>query len=540
MSAPIQILSLNGLQPQGLYEGINLTFSWVNYFIGKNGSGKTQAMSRLHSQIQNYTNQNTASGYLGKFLPTNRTHSISGNREMLGGKMEQWETSNPTADAFYQFLNESEFTKSMVQSKLNQFFDKTIRIAPQGRNIVMDIFEQWLKKEKSDESSEADRTKRELKQLNLSNESDGMKEMLILLTYIYHPRVRVLGVDEAELHLHPQMINFVLDAIEEAAQMKQKQFFIVTHSPIAIRILPTSSWKYFFFDKKNNKVLDFDKFSDPNFSDLIPQLNPFRREVFYCDRVILVEGEQDYQILHNLSKKIGYSETDAGGFAFFPSWGGYEFERLYNFFNALNKTIFVIADSNIESLTKAGYSDSFKTVLNDSSITSKLSVDDIVLLCKEKDVLYPSKTSFGDNEKREIVRAEIKRINSNTFAESDYTELVGIIKKVLGDRSQFIIPEELLEMIKNLIATFQTRLSLKNYKELIKNGNIDEVRTQIKNDDKLTRYFQDADGDSFSIDLTSGTWKCSASFGHGKQKIKIEFDKSTDHSEYEPTVENIH
>ena len=144
---PIAEITINGLQPQGLYEGTALKFGLVNYFIGKNGSGKSQVMQRLMSQIENFASANIAKGVLGKFLPTNRTHSISGNREM-SDDVDQNEPRNPTADSFFQFLNESEFTKAMVQGRLNYFFEKSIKITPRGRNIAMDILESWREKDR--------------------------------------------------------------------------------------------------------------------------------------------------------------------------------------------------------------------------------------------------------------------------------------------------------------------------------------------------------------------------------------------------------
>ena len=536
---PIAEITISGLQPPGLYEGTTLKFGLVNYFIGKNGSANSQVMQLLKTEIETFATANFAKGILGKFLPTNRTHSITGTREMSGEVLDQYEPRNPTADAFFQFLNESEFTKAMVQGRLNYFFEKSIKITPRGSRIVMDILESWREKErKLIEAAEAT-TSNISSTLNLSDESDGMKEMLILLTYIYHPRVKVIAIDESELHLHPQMINFVLDAIQDAADSEEKQFFLVTHSPIAIRITSDTHWKYFFFDKKNNKILDFLKFGNPQFSDLIPQLNPFRREVFYCDRVILVEGEQDYHIFHNIAKRIGYSETDGGGYSFFPSWGGYEFERLYNFFVELGKEVFIIADSNILSLAKAGFTQQFKNALSDTNITQKLSLPDIVHLCKAKDTLYPGQTTFSAKQKQEIVREELKRVVGPDFAESDYVEIVQAIRGVLGDRRRLVHPEELTEMFKDLVGTFQRRFASSSYKALFAIGEIESIKEAIKADSQLTKFLQDADRDNVVFELNQGEWRCAINFRNGKHRLRVQFDRETRHAEFEPMMESL-
>lgn len=536
---PIAEITVSGLQPTGLYEGTILKFGLVNYFVGKNGTGKSQVMRYLQTRIGNFASASVDKGILGKFLPSNRTHSISGTRAMSGELLDQSEPNTPTADTFFQFLNESEFTKAMVQGRLNYFFEKSLKITSRGSNIVMDILESWRAKERKQVEAAEASTSEIPTPLNLSAESDGMKEMLILLTYIYHPRVKVIAIDEPELHLHPQMINFVLDAIQEAADSEEKQFFLVTHSPISIRITDDPNWKYFFFDKKNNKLLDFLKFSDPQFCDLIPQLNPFKREVFYADRVILVEGEQDYQIFRNIAKRIGYSETDAGGYSFFPSWGAYEFERLYNFFVELSKEVLIIADSNILSLTKANFTQQFKNVLSDTNITHKISMPDIVHLCKERDTLYPAVTRFDDTQKREIVRQELKRIVSPRFAESDYAEITQIIRTVLGVRRRLAYPEELKDMFKNLVATFQTRFASPTYKHLLAAGNRENIIETLKADSQLTKFLQDADRQSVDCAVTEDEWNCTINFRNGKQRLKLQFDKSTRHAEFEPVIESL-
>lgn len=534
---PIAEITVSGLQPTGLYDGTILKFGLVNYFVGKNGTGKSQVMRYLQTRIGNFASANNAKGILGKFLPSNRTHSISGTRAMSGELLDQSEPNTPTADTFFQFLNESEFTKAMVQGRLNYFFEKSLKITSRGSDIVMVILESWRAKERKQiEAAEAS-TAEIPTPLNLSAESDGMKEMLILLTYIYHPRVKVIAIDEPELHLHPQMINFVLDAIQEAADSEEKQFFLVTHSPIAIRITTDPNWKYFFFDKNNNKILDFLKFSDPHFSDLIPQLNPFKREVFYCDRVVLVEGEDDYYIFHNIAKRMGYSETDAGGYCFFPSWGAYELEGLYNFFIELGKEVFIIGDSTLLSLPNASYTDQFKCKLADMSITRTLSVPDIVFLLKEKDTLYPG--SNPKRHKREIRREELKRIVSPRFAESDYEEITKIIRAVLGDRRKLACPEELKDMFKHLVAAVQIRLESPTYKLLLAEGNTENIIEALKADSQLTKFFRDADRDNVVVAVNEGKWNCTINFRNGKQRFKIQFDQGTYPAKFEPVIESL-
>lgn len=534
----ISSITVQGLQPSGLYDNTVLNFGIVNFFIGKNGSAKTQVLNQIHSEVKNkITSLRPKYEWVGKYLPSNRVHLIQGSRELRSEILDTFETDNQSVESFFQFLNDSEVTKAIVESKLRTFFKKSLNIRSQGRNITMDILEKWRAKE-VELKEKAEEIEEDLGvPVNLTSESDGMKEFLILLTYIYHPRVKFVVIDEPELHLHPHMINFLLDAIEETALNKQKQFFIVTHSPIAIRLNPDSNWKYFFFLKEKNEIISFDKFTDSTYASLIPHLNPFKKEAFYSDLIILIEGDGDYQILNGIAKKLGYSETHKGGFTFFSTWGGYNLERLYNFFKDLKKETRIVIDKGTKDKPKAGFTDNFKNnVLTNPAITKTLSVEDIVFLCKKKNELYPNDATLGDEKKREIIREEITLINSNAFQETDYPELVGIIRDILGSLSQTNIPSELVEICQRLVGEFQLRFSKNPFKRWIKENNVEKLSDRINKDEKLKPYWRDTNQDDFKISSTDTGWACELVFLLGSTKIKLSFNEKTDHPTFKPEV----
>lgn len=74
------------------------------------------------------------------------------------------------------------------------------------------------------------------KTIPISALSDGTLRFLLLLTIIYNPeRGKVVGIDEPETGMHPDMIMCIVDAIKEAAK-NGTQFILASHSPIFLNL----------------------------------------------------------------------------------------------------------------------------------------------------------------------------------------------------------------------------------------------------------------------------------------------------------------
>ena len=102
MQDRISTLTISGLQPQGLYEGQTINFGLVNFLIGKNGSGKTQLLNKIHQEIKNkLTPLRGEYEWVGKMLQANRAHVIQGSRELRGERMDVFETDHPNAESFF-------------------------------------------------------------------------------------------------------------------------------------------------------------------------------------------------------------------------------------------------------------------------------------------------------------------------------------------------------------------------------------------------------------------------------------------------------
>lgn len=544
----------NSIHPEGLYSGQKLTFGRVNYFIGKNGTGKTQVLKKIFEKARSERASliSTEKGLVIKYLPSVRSSTISGRRALHSDDQDETESGSMSVESFYQFLNTSPFTKTLVEHQIKEFFKKDAKIQIQGQNIIFNIIENFKKigkkiikkivskEEKLEEAKESGQEEEakeiqeeieelqdDLKELNLSSESDGMKEMFILLTFIYHPRVKVIFIDEPETHLHPHMINFITDAIEEMAKSGQKQFFIITHSPTAIKLNPLNDWKYFFFKREEQindcRISCFDQFNESEFKQLILQLNPYKREAFYSDTVILLEGIDDYYLFSTLAKKIGCSEYNNGGVNFFPCWGGRFLENYYKFFEKTNKKIYVIADSNVGSITQLS-SDFKNKFSSDPEHFIKLSKADITDFCTNSETV-----------KNEKILKEIDIIDSTSYSESNYTELLDIIKRIIGARGTIRPNNEFSEMVHRMVNEFQMRFKdCEDWKELLISKDLNTLKKKIQDDINIKFYWQDCVREEFSFEFTE-PWKCKIVFRSGNHNFSVEFNQNSIPSDIYPS-----
>jgi hypothetical protein len=128
-------------------------------------------------------------------------------------------------------------------------------------------------------------------------ESDGLRRLSLLLTYIYHPKCKFLTIDEPELYLHPDMISFLLEEILFESKYG-KQFVFATHSPEIIRVGNKDDFGYFYFvlkDKlRDSKIIQASQSgADELIDELSYYLDSNKRAFLFAPVTVLVEGISD-------------------------------------------------------------------------------------------------------------------------------------------------------------------------------------------------------------------------------------------------------
>ncbi|HAK76545.1 MAG TPA: hypothetical protein DCM71_06480, partial [Runella sp.] len=65
---------------------------------------------------------------------------------------------------------------------------------------------------------------------NLVNEGTGTNQLVTILSKVLQPNKKFICIDEPEIHLHPSMIEKLVEALVEIAYQEDKQFLLSTHS----------------------------------------------------------------------------------------------------------------------------------------------------------------------------------------------------------------------------------------------------------------------------------------------------------------------
>ncbi|MFA5030183.1 MAG: AAA family ATPase [Patescibacteria group bacterium] len=204
----------------------------------------------------------------------NRTIRIGAIRDLDFIKMkkifEEFKSGWPKAfklfsSKFNIFFPEIKTPSKLFQKK-NDWFETTVKEFGQARNI---------------------------ERLGL-----GFRNLFILLLYYFHPRYDIILIDEPEIHLHPQMIKRLHDLFFE--NIAEKQVFITTHSPLFVQPESLCCVYRTVQDKDRGTHFHYLTHNYVNASRLEQELNADNCEMFFADRVLLVEGVSDRIFMRRL------------------------------------------------------------------------------------------------------------------------------------------------------------------------------------------------------------------------------------------------
>jgi hypothetical protein len=209
-----------------------------------------------------------------------------------------------TAHQAFQLLEKRLDLQIRVLGFLRQVFKRTIHLKPTRKGLqVLGV---------ADGSGE----------YHIVDECHGLKELITLLTFLYDDTFSVLGIDEPELHLHPQFQRFLLDELRAIAgspnEKGKKLIFLVTHSPVLLdlrHVRDLSSVIVFSGDGAPPKRAGLDGLNSEQLLKIrqaLPSFHATQRELIFSATPILVEGATDSSILLNVATKVELSLGAAG------------------------------------------------------------------------------------------------------------------------------------------------------------------------------------------------------------------------------------
>lgn len=280
----------------------------INYLVGPNGSGKSRFAETLKSQLQKV-----------RHLGTDRLRGMEKNQGMgfLGdsfaqGVQKNWFQHLKNAGVTYGFgmdtlviLEERIDIRVRIEATLSHLF---------GRKILLEWDSGFLLPKailaRTGSSYRLD-----------IDECHGIKELLVLLTHVYHDACDYLIIDEPELHLHPQYQSFLMQEIRKLAGdpsdgSGKKVFFLITHSPFILDLNSIEDLQSVIsFDLQHlipRHCLELEQNIVTRLSSLVPRLNASHRQLFFSDNPVFVEGILDAQIVQIIQKARGVSIAGAG------------------------------------------------------------------------------------------------------------------------------------------------------------------------------------------------------------------------------------
>jgi len=124
----------------------------------------------------------------------------------------------------------------------------------------------------------------------------GFGRIFTILLYIFHPDYQVVMINEPETHLHPAIIKKLLWAMKNS---QEGQIFFTTHSPLFITPSTLANVFRVSKDSKNTQIYSLKK-KKYSHDRLVQELNSENLEMFFADKVILVEGSSDLLLFRGL------------------------------------------------------------------------------------------------------------------------------------------------------------------------------------------------------------------------------------------------
>ena len=127
----------------------------------------------------------------------------------------------------------------------------------------------------------------------------GEQELLCLLIYLTEEDT-ILGIEEPELHTHPQLARQIFYLFKELS--KEKQIFIVTHSIIFVDLANINN---VWLVKKQGKETVITRMSGPeDLPNILCELGVRPSDIFFSEAVIFVEGSTEKIVLPILAEKM--------------------------------------------------------------------------------------------------------------------------------------------------------------------------------------------------------------------------------------------
>lgn len=303
------------------YKSINSPFilkqtGKLHFFIGANNSGKTNildAITQIYQEndvrlLDNKTNLRIDFSLTSKF--GKKLHVVQKKQQrdfFLDNKKIDLKKAEKILSHHIIRLSA---TKEISLSKIKNDY-KSFKLKYKNQFV---IFRNTLKKyipkiQLTNDFLSSEQIKDENVLRSFSRLGNGFQQAFKILMYLFHPQYTILLLEEPEIHLHPALVKKLLRIFQK--ENLYNQIFLTTHSPLFIhtdnlhrlfRVTKEQGGTRVYSPRLIGKRL--------NYARLIQELNADNCEMFFADKVLLVEGPSDHILMRGLIDRFYKGEKN--------------------------------------------------------------------------------------------------------------------------------------------------------------------------------------------------------------------------------------
>jgi hypothetical protein len=284
----------------------------LNYLVGPNGSGKTTLFNAIMAAARGRWRNRV------KVLGTGRLGPLEKSVSQWLGDLTTRLFQEDNLATVYNTLFEGQDTAHQAFQLLEKRLDLRIRVL----TFLKHVFKRTVFLNPTRRGLQVTGASIGGTPYQILDECHGLKELITLLTFLYDDTFAILGIDEPELHLHPQFQRFLLDELRAVAGDPsvegKKLIFLVTHSPILLDLRhfhDLSSVLVFPGGQAPPQRVQLQSLNNEErlkVRQALPSFHAAQRELIFSNVPIVVEGITDSSILLNLAAKLDLPLGAAG------------------------------------------------------------------------------------------------------------------------------------------------------------------------------------------------------------------------------------
>ena len=275
---------------------------------------------------------------------------------------------------------------------------------------------------------------------------DGVKQVFLNNLNLCLHNNKILGIEEPEMHLHPEKQREVFNFLKEKS--KDNQIIITTHSPVFVNTKDVTTYLV-SMDNSSKETLVKPIESGDDFKAIKLEIGARNTDLFFYDCVVLIEGETEDRILPIISDAMGYDLAEKG-IKLINIRGSGKTTKINEFLNYLKDSgiiIYVIADGH-EDVSKKIEDWIREGILNENNYTCwDEEIEDVLGFER---VISATKMVIGDSDDFTLSIEDLKKGKeesgkpiSKVLKQILYEKGFELDKPALGEKLGLLIADEL-------------------------------------------------------------------------------------------------